>query len=111
MKQYSFLQEQYELTQDDIDLLKNIKNKLSMLGLGHQYGLMGNNQAHFRSLLCDDPHCYELDENEEPRQCTLNDHDKKLVLQLKDNNDFGLDFKKDHMYERICELIDRMEKE
>ena len=27
------------------------------------------------------------------------------------NNDSALEYKKDHMYERICELIDRMEKE
>ena len=111
MKQYSFIKEQYKLTRNDIDLLKNVKDKLAMFGLGHQYGLMGNNQAHFRSLLCDDPHCYELDDNKKPRKCTLNKHDKELVLQLRDNNDMGLSLKKDHIYEKICKLIDRMEKE
>ena len=95
------------LNKNDVELLKSIKNLLRNLGFGDIYGILGNNQAHLRSLLCDDPHCYEVEDNK-PRSCTLNDHDLKSVKALKDNNEWALRYKEEDLYNKLCKLIDNL---
>ena len=93
---------------DDVKLLKEIRQVLKWIGLGDVYGLCGNNQAHLRDLLCDDPHCYEVVDGK-PRECTLNEHDKECVLRLRDNNNECLRYKESDVYNRLCELIRKLD--
>ena len=76
----------YIISEEDLHLLKEIKDCFTSIGLGKQYGSLGNSKAQLRDLLCNDEHCYQCDPTTgERRKCTLNKHDISRVLALDSN--------------------------
>lgn len=63
----------------DLEILREVADGLKFIGLGPLFGYLGNNNAHFGNLLCDGRNGHVLDENGNPRKCTLNAYDLECV--------------------------------
>lgn len=83
--------------------LESMLHICQMLGFGDQYGLLGNNNAHFGDLLCDGRNGHEIDDRK-IRDCSLNEHDLICVRRLERNNNEALQLGKD-MYKQLCSYV------